>query len=96
MAVSTIEVVKSLPYIDKNYSYEYTIGANAALTVSQSDLGISTPEGYMFMTYMSIGTGNTNVVPRNIAATYMGLRNLSSSTQTGTLAVTMRYLKRTI
>ena len=79
--------------IDKNYEYTYTIAANASLSISASDLGISTPSGYIIGSITSFATGNPNVVPRNIA-TNCAIRNLASTQQTGKLVVAIRYFKQ--
>lgn len=92
MATSTIG--STISYVDKSYSYNYTVAANASITVSASDLGFSTPAGYAFMCFTAIATGNGSVVPRNLTTGSIALRNVSSSAVTNsTLDVTIRYIK---
>lgn len=86
---------KSLEILDKSYTFDYSIGANASLSISSSDLGISTPDGYMIGSITSFATGNGNIVPRNIS-TNPAIRNLASTQQTGTLNIAIRYLKKSL
>lgn len=94
MAVSTVG--STISYLDKAYKYNYTISANGALTVTGSQLGFSTPDGYAMMAFTVVATGNQAVVPRNITASAIAIRNLASTEQTGALDVTIRYIKLTV
>lgn len=95
MAVSTVG--STISYLDKAYSYVYSVGANASITVSASDLGFSTPAGYAFMSFTAVATGNGSVVPRNTSTGSIALRNVSSNAvSNATLDVTIRYIKLTV
>ena len=83
----------------KNYTYEYTIGANANLDVTGTNLEVSTPSGYAPIAFRQINTANGNVVWRSIIANSTGnspvvrLRNLSTSSITARLNLDIIYVK---
>ena len=94
MAVSTIG--NTLSYTDASFTYDYSVPANGTVGISNTDLGMTTPAGHFFGTFMNLSTGNADVVLRNISASYIGLRNLTSAVKTGTLTVGVRYIKRNV
>lgn len=92
MANSVIQK-KSIGVRDVEYSAEYTVQANSSVFLTGQDLPISTPIGYAYSTVVSFSTGNSNVFVRNMGFGHPTLQNLSNTVQTGTFAVTVRYIR---
>lgn len=83
----------------KIYSASFTISGNSSLTVTASDLGISTPSGYTPAAIRRISTDQTAVAIRLMVpmatgtAGAVGLINTSSSSLTGTVSFHVLYVK---
>lgn len=81
------------PYTLSTYTYSYTVAANGTLNVTATNLGVTATANYVPVAFSRIDTGNNNVVHRseNVEATgstaMVALRNLASSSQSGTLTV---------
>lgn len=95
---SKSEVDNKLLTMTKEYSYSYSINGNGDLSITASNLGISTPSGYKPFALAFYNSGNVNVVTRGILAistsgNCVWLHNLSSSAQTGTYTMNIAYVK---
>lgn len=83
----------------KSYSYEYTVGANAEITITGAQMGTNDVTGKIPMAITAYNTGNVNVYPRSLAAHanagggVMRLKNTSSSSITATASITLLYIK---
>lgn len=86
----------------KTYTYTYSLSSGANYGITGSDFGVSTPSGYYPIAFFHIQTGNGNVVPANQipygtgSGVVLSIRNLTSSTQTGTCTIKILYLKSSI
>lgn len=86
----------------KEYTYKYTANANAYLSITGTNLSVSTPSGYTPLCFKSVTTGSTGVavIAQNSAATgsstVIGIRNLTSSAITQTLTVNIVYVRSTL
>ena len=102
MAVSTIPI-KTISILDRVYHYNYSIASQGIVSINADDWvddygnRLSTPDGYIIMNLNEITTGSANVVPRNISCFgSCSLRNLASTTTTGTAYIAIRYAKTTL
>jgi hypothetical protein len=87
------------PYQIKSYTYTYgQIAASSEVSISATDLGISTPSGYTPVAATYFSGGNKNVIPRFINAEATGssaamiLRNITSSATSTGLVATLKIL----
>ncbi|MBP5423960.1 MAG: hypothetical protein J6Y78_16125 [Paludibacteraceae bacterium] len=86
-------------YQIKTYSMSITVTASSTLSVTASQLGVSTPSGYSPVGFTGIATGNNNIYVYYQNATITGsnniiqLRNIASTDKTCTLTVHILYLK---
>lgn len=83
------------------YTYTYSIAANSSLAVTSTNLSFSTPSGYTPIGVTMFNSANDNVMirgfnPRATSGNCLWLRNLSSSTQTGTARVGVLYIKTAV
>jgi hypothetical protein len=99
MASSTIKMDsgKILETKTVTYGKSITVSANAALTITDADLGLNNPpSGFEVMGVMNVTTGNANLVVRNfsgVTGNDNSVRNVSSSSQTGTYVIKVKYMK---
>lgn len=83
----------------KTYQFTYTISASASLTITGSDLGVSTPSGYTPVAFSQVTSGHAEVVIRGMICSSIGsngivyLRNTSAASRTGTVTVEILYIK---
>ena len=84
----------------KTYTYAYSsISNGGSLNVTATNLQMSTPSGYTPIAAQQVSSGNGNVVARtwNVAATgstaAVALRNVSTSSQSGTVTFVVVYAK---
>lgn len=94
----------SSPLIKRvTYSAAYSgLAANSNKTLTADDFNISTPSGYLPLAASYVMSGNSAVIVRFYVATntkttssknIMDLRNVSSSAQSGTAAITINYIR---
>ena len=82
----------------KTYTYQYTVAGSSGITITATDLGMSTPSGYRPVAITRYATGNANVIPTviNVTATGSGgamyLRNTSTSSITATVTLVILYV----
>jgi len=82
-----------------DYTYTYSVNANSNINITASQLQISTPEGYTPVAARQVSSGNGNVIARtwNVAATgstvAVALRNVATSSQSGTVTFVVLYVK---
>lgn len=102
MAVGTIPI-KTISILDRIYHYTYSIASQGIVNTNADnwvdDYGnrLSTPDGYMIMNLNELTTGSADVVPRNISCIgNLSLRNLASTTTTGTAYISIKYAKITL
>lgn len=64
------------------------------MTITASQLGFSTPSGYTPIAVVTVESGHVAVVTERVSA-YLDqrIRNVSSSTQSGTYAMRVAYAK---
>ena len=84
----------------KTYTYAYSsISSGGSSNVTATNLSMSTPSGYTPVAAQQVSSGNGNVVARtwNVAATgstvAVALRNVSTSSQSGTVTFVVLYAK---
>ena len=86
-------------YQIKTYSMSITVTASSTLSVTASQLGVSTPSGYSPVGFVGIATGNNNIYVyyQNVTITgsnnILQLRNIASTDKSCTLTVHILYLK---
>lgn len=87
----------------KTYTYAYSSLANGgSLNVSATNLNMSTPSGYTPVAAQQVSSGNGNVIARtwNVAATgstaAVALRNVATSSQSGTVTFAVLYAKTSL
>lgn len=80
--------------IFKDYSYAYSVGGGSSLTISATQLGLSSPSGYHPLSVVTVESGHVAVCFERISA-YLDqrIRNTSSSTQNGTYTMRVAYIK---
>ena len=92
MATGTI---KRTLFQDVEYTYNYSVAANSFLSISDADLGISTPSGYTPVGIMAAYTGAGDVVIRNIGVSgdNNSIKSVASVTRTGKFGIVIRYMR---
>lgn len=86
--------IKKTTFMDVTYSKGYTCAANSFTSFSDSELGISTPSGYELAGIIAAWTGNGECVLRNIGVgNNCSVKNTTSSSQSGTFGIRLRYMR---
>lgn len=81
--------------IYKDYSYAYSgLGAGSSLTITATQMGFARPTGYLPVGVATVESGHVAVCLERVSA-YLDqrIRNTSSSTQNGTYAMRVAYIK---
>lgn len=88
-------------YQTKNYEYEYTVSSGAALSITGTNFGLSTPAGYTPVGILaaSTGSGDGSVVLSRIVGHLTGgnsamlVKNTASASKTNTASIRILYMK---
>jgi hypothetical protein len=95
--VGTLSLTGLIKTVTKTKSY--SLGAGAGSTFDASDFGFSTPSGYSYCGIVRWYTDNGDVVLYSCGgadasgATFCKIKNISSSSKSGTLKITVMYVR---
>ena len=81
------------------YTYSYTVAANAAISITANDFGMSTPSGYSVVAVRTWDASNSTmnvyrIIPNATGSgNVISMRNTTNSQQTGTFSIVVLYVK---
>lgn len=100
-AISTLN--NNLNFIQKTYTYSYTIAANNTFVITGKNFNVSSPIGYYPISIIAVmpSASTNNVVISRIALTAMtgimlGIRNLTNNSISDTATIIILYAKESL
>lgn len=86
----------------KQYTYNYTVAADATLTITANDFGMANPSGYAVLCARSFSSAHPNVItrtlsPQNLAnGTVVIAKNVGSATASTVYTLQIIYIKESL
>ena len=85
-------------FVEKSFTYDYSIDGNTNDSFNQTELGFSVPTGYEVFALKRFRTGNSyitvsNIYPHPTNVVQVRVRNVTNSTQTGTFGMDVIFIR---